>query len=196
MNPASSIASAIAAVVCLSLITSCKGDRSPDAASSAAPSPPPLMAEVAPAPSTLHPTTPLEGRFDVRCERVLSAELREKHMYGWPMTESAGPDRATCTFDEEPFKRIIVSFDCRQPATSEARLAAVREVLERAGHKEAPSPGRLAFVTKEGVPTTFWDDDTECEVTVDRVGWNEPDAASIVRAHAVAEALTAASIAR
>jgi hypothetical protein len=200
MNSASRIASASAlAVVCLVLAVSCQGDRSSEAAGPDALSNLPAVAELVPSAPTLHPPAPPTPRFDVRCERVLPAELREKHMFGWPMKESGGPDHANCIFDEtpeEPLKRIIVSLDCRQRATSEARLAELRGVYERSGMREASSPGRLAFIGSDGVPATFWDDDTECEVNVVRVGWIEPAAVETARVYAVAEALTPGAITR
>jgi hypothetical protein len=196
MNPAFRTATAVAAfAVCLAVLVSCAGDRAQEGAGSEEVSTPPLAADETTTPD-VQPPSPPSARFDVRCERVLTEALRERHMYGWPVEESAGPDHATCTFDDGPFKRIIVSFDCRPRAITEERVAQVRNALEAAGMRQASSPGRLAFVSREGVPTLFWDDDTDCEVSTDRVGWNEPDAAGTARAHAVAEALTPASIAR
>jgi hypothetical protein len=180
--------SALPLALALLLCPGCNGDRPGEA--------PPAEADPAEAPVLAEspPATPA-SRYDVRCERVLPESLRQRHMYGWPMAESAGADRATCTFDQEPFRRIIVAFDCRDRASSPERLDEVRRTVG-AHAREQASPGRLAMVSDDGVPWIFWDDDTDCEVTVDRVGWNEPPAAGVERAHAVAAALDPASIAR
>jgi hypothetical protein len=194
MNPGLRIITAVPLVVLVST-AACNRERPPESVPTQAQAPvAPAVAEAAPPKVEAAPAP--SSRYDVRCERILPEELRKKHMYGWPVTESAGPDRATCTFDEAPFKRIIVVVDCRERAGSAEREAEVKRGMDALGLKELSGPGRRAIGTRGGVPTLFWDDDTHCEVSLDRVGWGESDAAGISRAQAVAEALSFASISR
>jgi hypothetical protein len=172
----------VSSAVLVLALAACKQERPPQ------PAPEASAALEAPAPVPAAPT----ARHDVRCERVLSAALQKQHMYGWPLTESASPDRATCLFDDPPFKRVIVAFDCREGAVSAERQAKVAAL----GLQEISWPGRRALGGSDGIPVHFWDDDTPCEVMVDKVGWNEPKDAQFARIRAVAEALAPTSISR
>jgi hypothetical protein len=123
-------------------------------------------ADTRPADTAAPATPPAAAAGTLKCDKVLPASVRDKHFAGWTVTESGGQGSVNCAMMKES---NIASALYACPGWSEGTFQATmdngKKALENA---KDVAVGRMGYIGEtHGMKVLqFWDDDTNCYVTV------------------------------